>query len=638
MNSRTSHRLFFRTLAFLLAFSLGLSGSASALRQENASEAGLEEGLRGRLSPGAAALFRKASLEEVGGLWERVQDANRLDVYRERLVKKGARYLLVKTEESNQDGKRSPWPTKNNPIRAYTIFRILRALGCNVCDVEIPYPAERQWISDLTGADAEKLYVVDLSTNYSVGDPEVLQGNPHKELTRRILASFFVRFWDPHVNNTGPLRQDGFHAQADMPTMMFDAEESLHSEMNNRERFLFLFARHYMTETSLVNLERSTRKDKGEDLILHTNPAPLADGLDPEESKRFVRDAVKLNLDTLKQSVLNVVLERYGADRREEITGTVGELFSSLRQWQNDFPMDAPWFVGALFDGFSDGRIGVFVQMPKESEPAFNKKRDAIEVALDDAREELAVSRTAGLEEEVGGLRRWTQDRVIQVIRTANQAGQLSLAPGAVHSEAQRATRLGKELFHAYAAVVASKSIPEFPDWPSALRAAGVNPQAHYRYRTKSVPSTAGLEEDDVREGRVVVLDAALVGHSAGLEEFLWRLEGVAPYADRVIVLGPFSGSWDRIQKVRTEQELGVLLWALEERIPSVSLTYVGLEERVPHLQALLRGHPNVTFRAPPVQGTNLLALLAAGLGMPEELAGELATGLEEAEIRGRAA
>ncbi len=157
---------------------------------------------------------------------------------------------------------------------------------------------------------------------------------------------------------------------------------------------------------------------------------------------------------------------------------------------------------------------------------------------------------------------------------------------------------------------------------------------------TRRISHSAGMEEGVVRQGRVVVVDAALIEQSAGLEEFLRRIEGIAPapYPDRVIVLGSFSGLQGRIQTVQTEEQLGVLLAGLEERIPSLSLIYLGLEERIPHLQALLRGHPNVTFHAPYVRGKDLFALLSAGLGMPEELAGKLATGLEEAEVRGRAA
>ena len=182
------------------------------------------------------------------------------------------------------------------------------------------------------------------------------------------------------------------------------------------------------------------------------------------------------------------------------------------------------------------------------------------------------------------------------------------------------------------------KGLLASPSW-RALQSSLFTNAGRLRDPTYQIPwplPAAGLEEGVVRQGRVVVVDAALVEQNVGLEEFLRRLEGVAPYADRVILLGP--GSWDRIQTVHTEQELDVLLSALEERIPSLSLTYVGLEERVPHLQALLRGHPNVTFYTPRVSGANLLALLTAGLNLPKELAGELATGLEEAEVRGRAA
>ncbi|MBI3323150.1 MAG: hypothetical protein HYZ95_01650, partial [Candidatus Omnitrophica bacterium] len=57
----------------------------------------------------------------------------------------------------------------------------------------------------------------------------------------------------------------------------------------------------------------------------------------------------------------------------------------------------------------------------------------------------------------------------------------LSLAPGAIVSKEQRSSGLGVELYRAYAAVTISKSVPELAGWPSALKAAGLDPGEIYR-------------------------------------------------------------------------------------------------------------------------------------------------------------
>ncbi len=98
-------------------------------------------------------------------------------------------------------------------------------------------------------------------------------------------------------------------------------------------------------------------------------------------------------------------------------------------------------------------------------------------------------------------------DRVIQAIRQAVQGRGLEvLAPGKVLSAVQRRTKWGRELFHAYAAVVYSKSVPALPDWPSALRRAGYDPEKVYRRapRTARLPTDGGQAGMEERRGPVL--------------------------------------------------------------------------------------------------------------------------------------
>ncbi|GEM_PF-4668732 len=156
----------------------------------------------------------------------------------------------------------------------------------------------------------------------------------------------------------------------------------------------------------------------------------------------------------------------------------------------------------------------------------------------------LEQALSAGGEEKPASRRKWTVEKVLAAIRraAASKRPKLSLAPGAIQSEAQRGRVLGAELFHAYQAVVASKSFPaELPDWPAALRKAGEDPADHYRRGF----SAAGAEEIAVERSLAVVreamsgsgavvIDAAMFPEQAGLEEFLARL----PAQERFIVVG----------------------------------------------------------------------------------------------------
>ena len=131
----------------------------------------------------------------------------------------------------------------------------------------------------------------------------------------------------------------------------------------------------------------------------------------------------------------------------------------------------------------------------------------------------------------------WTADRVLEVIRRAagSRRPKLSLAPGAIKSPEQRATLLGARLFHAYQAVVSSKSFPDtLPDWPTALEKAGQDPAGIYRRKVKG--SAAGMEEGANLAGRMPDWLVEVMTPEE-LFESVHRMHDPAIMTDRVAVL-----------------------------------------------------------------------------------------------------
>ncbi len=897
MRSKSSHRFFFRVLALSLGMAVTLSSPAFALRQEPPAETGLEEKLREKLSGRRNRLGEKwtlASVEEIPGLRDRLEEANRLRDYSGHFVKKGGRYYLVKHEEESPPPKpgeqpRSIWETINSPVREHIASLLLEALGCSICAMEIPSREDREKLSRLTGLPSERLYLVPLSTNDSLDDLTPEQMDSRKEFTRRILAAFWIRFFDFRKQNIGPLKDSKEH------TKVFDAEQSFHPYMGNLEHFIWNFSRNHFEELYGVDLTAATRRAGAASHRI--DPLPFIQNLDLGELKRMVRTISGLDVDPYEREAKQTLLNRYG-DPDGTMEREIEEIFGNLRRWQGTFSKDAGQIILDLAEGFVDpirkrelvvmvggypdastykedhqelnamlrrqrGRFAsfqkkvaavrkTFQELRLESVPAVfaagmeetqqieAQARSALKAIWQSAAEELGIRNgeherdllqhemgrfmcalldhpnpslvidtmrgflnkidaevlplleridpqvwvlpkaddwlayqimypedsevlmkesqalvvysprgsalafgrlgphlradfvpqdlyidigTApalmrgflpqldGLLTEVEELRKKGHssealekeareyagalfnglmfpaihlDRFDEYVKYFDGFMEYLKAHGIARPEAilSRVARLFPERFPAGKdrlpqflqfrhAIFTSSEVPAIESfnaqqstnkrislWDLTVGNPSANGYIQKYDQIQEAPkkleflkkvyafllergTVAGLEEvAGQSQGRVVVVDAALVEQSAVLEEFLRRIGGLAPspYPDRVIVLGLFADLSGRIQTVHTEQELDVLLSALEERIPSLSLTYVGLEERVPHLQAILRGHPTMTFRAPLVQGANLFALLAAGLGLPEKLAGELGTGLEEAEVRAQAA
>lgn len=335
-------------LLFVLA--LALPTPAFALRQPNPKDSPpLEQGLAAGLEEGQ---YERASLDEVPGMEERLRSARRLEDYRERLVRRGGRYYLAKSlAEPRPEDHRAVWPTIHSSVRDYLGFLIARRLGCNVCDVVIPSLEERRRLESLLGGtvQARHLYLVELSTNYSVGDPQVLQDEPSREFTRRLLTALFIRFWDMHENNTGPIKG------STAIRMMFDPDQSFHPKLEDPATFVLEFVANYFSLVSEVSGHVSTveqaERDKG---IFRIDPLELFDPINEEEFKAAYLAIRELDLVDLEREARQfLVLDRYAQEDWTAADTQIKTIFQRLRKWQASFHTDLRAFLSALANGGS---------------------------------------------------------------------------------------------------------------------------------------------------------------------------------------------------------------------------------------------------------------------------------------------
>ncbi|MBI3616423.1 MAG: hypothetical protein HY211_07905 [Candidatus Omnitrophica bacterium] len=352
--------------------------------------------------------YQKADLSEIPWLRERLNWANRLPAYQSRLVKRKMdgrwRYFLVKSRIENVEEVRgrAVWPDINNPVREVIAARLLRALGCNVCDVEIPDPQTRKRLAEMVRPppDPDSLFLVQLSSNYLLKDPEVFQTDPLKEQARRIGAALFIRLWDIHDNNSGPLED------STKLSMMFDAEQAFHPEMEGQESFIQHLIFNYFAVHDFIGLAGSTREENAPKLRqLRIDPLELTDRIDIGELKPIVRDVARLDLADLEKKVSDYLTQQYGRNRQGRLDSQIKPIFERLRKSQKDYPRDARSFFDMLLSGFKYKGVEVSIFRDDENaEGKINRSRQQVEETLRQVAQELASGNasSAGLEEQEG--------------------------------------------------------------------------------------------------------------------------------------------------------------------------------------------------------------------------------------------
>ena len=330
--------------------------------------------------------LERIPLSAIPDFEDRLKKANRLEVYRDRLVKKGDRHFLVKSEQlADPEQHRSVWPTVDNPIREYVAFRVLRELGCDVCDVEIPSPKEMNLLDQWLGGRPGRHYLVELSTDYSLSDPKVQQKDHRREETTRIMAALLLRDWDPHSGNEGPL-SDSQDVQ-----MMFDAEQAFHDSMSDLGVFSWRFALNYFEPTTFLRSSHaSTQQEDPQEVRI--NSLALAEQIDMEALKSFVRTVDGLDLDALEREIRLELVQRYWKEGGTEVGLKLEPIFRNLKRWKADYLSDARRFFRGFFqEGFSSSvgeRVTVVVN-PDLSEQ-LTKTWEEVFQALTEVAQELS--------------------------------------------------------------------------------------------------------------------------------------------------------------------------------------------------------------------------------------------------------
>jgi len=357
------------------------------------------------LAAGMEEKYEWADIDEIQGLRKRLEDADRLDEYETRLIKKGGRYYLVKSPQLlGSHNKRAVWNDINRASREYAAFLIARALKCNVCDVIVPDDKERVGIASLLKWQIEPagLYLVEMSTNYSLrGDSRVMQTDPKKEFTRRLVAAFLMRMWDLHHNNTGPLK-DSHEVR-----MMFDLDQAFHRSMDSFKAYLLEFAINFDSPGSLdAGTVSTVDRAKRAGGVYEVDSLHVFEAIDPAELKEAFKDAKRLDLGKLKEVDGRKLVERHQKSPQwPEMKADWEIAFGHVKNWQRDLHKDFPKFLHALTettDYPKSKRKVVHKIQPAEAaqlQSLYEKARAAVAAAQAELR--LDRRQDAGVEEKI---------------------------------------------------------------------------------------------------------------------------------------------------------------------------------------------------------------------------------------------
>ncbi len=394
--------------AFLMAV-FCLPSPAYALRPELSPQvkAGIEEDLRVGVEGKSAVngqVYQKVSRKEIDReipwFLDRLTPSKFREQYPGRLVRRvsDGRYFLVKSQRNVEKGNnRSVWPTINSPVREYIATELLRALGCNVCDMEIPDARTREEIASLVegSPDPHFLYLVSLSSNYSMEDKRevVPQKDPLKEHTRKIGAALLLRLWDIHSNNVGPLRD------SKEVSMMFDAEQAFHPTMEDPKLFMQNLVINYFELRDFIGAAASTVNQSPQQArLIVIDPFELTERIEIEELKAVARDVVSLKLEALEREVTEDLLRKYGPGRLNGLVSEIRPIFDRLKKWQGNYLQDASVFFDMSSVGFDYENVKVKIYLEDEEfRERLRQWRGQVQQVLDEVAQELAAAGTEQL-------------------------------------------------------------------------------------------------------------------------------------------------------------------------------------------------------------------------------------------------
>ncbi|MBI3317961.1 MAG: hypothetical protein HYZ90_02275, partial [Candidatus Omnitrophica bacterium] len=258
------------------------------------------------------------------------QFGNRLEEFRGRFFRnRQTQHLYVLDTPSIS--LLSLWPTKNDPARQYLGFRLARVLRANVPDVVFPSKSERKVFSDYLGLPSgSEIYLERVTTDYKLKDEEVLQKDSRRAFTCSLVVAIFMRKFDFHDHNLGPL------GDSDIP-MMFDHDEAFQSEYVNMEDFTIAFVRNHFPRDS-VNAG-------------WINPNRLLERIDREELSRSAEAVEALDLSGFFEQLNRDLPEDLDLDAR------IVPLIEYLKLRQRSIRQDLISFFGWLAS--PDGKMRI---------------------------------------------------------------------------------------------------------------------------------------------------------------------------------------------------------------------------------------------------------------------------------------
>lgn len=398
---------------------------SNAGQEESKVHAALENALTS--SAGLEEKYRFIDLKKVPLLSEHL--GFREDEYRYRLVEevkergKGKRFLVKVRTQALSSTQEVGWPLKDDPLREYVAFRIFRAFGGNVPEIRIPSAEAAKKLArkisndEGRSVDPSDVYLVRLTMDYGESDPDVLQKKPKQALSWNLVLSTWLRIWDFHYGNMGPLREKSNRRSAVSEQvddkdwmMMFDLDESFQDKLRSPEQFTKFFIRNYFQ--ALHKTIRSEYWMLRDDDAFWTAAVPLnqvtyaqhfLDHIDLKELSKAIKKitAGKSKLEKLRQEVRSQFPE---ADRDQ-----IDRYFSFASETQERLLGDMIFLLGKIYD-HDVARLKIFPVKLKAPKPgkgiALRALRNSgleedIETILLVGSNEVEVARVRAIAEEV---------------------------------------------------------------------------------------------------------------------------------------------------------------------------------------------------------------------------------------------
>ena len=253
--------------------------------------------------------------------------------YQRRLVrrKKDGALFFLKTRFQPDPSRQMDfiWPKKNDPAREYAAFKVGRAMDANVCDIVLPNQRQAEALAAYIGALAEDIYLVRLSSDYKLADPEVRQKEYKKAFTRNFVLSVLIRKYDFYAANHRPI------ADAEV-AMMFDNDQAFHKDLIDMKSFGLGFMENFFPSfrVNTINAMQLFEQISVPELIKAVSFCE--NELDIETMLKTISD------HDLRREVQSFLHLEYAQARVNTLRADILELFRIIIGFNQVFSDDAP--------------------------------------------------------------------------------------------------------------------------------------------------------------------------------------------------------------------------------------------------------------------------------------------------------